>query len=193
MNGFSRAPRRKPAFRLLGLGMTAIGLGLLSPGLIEGSPIRRAHDASAAHEDSMAHPGVFRTWPEYLTGGPSVWSTHVHPPLTLDVRLAIWHAIKTDPGDTSPWIQFLLYKQSLDEARFDHFHPRISKALAKLPAPHTVGPVVNPLPSTTPSSGPSTPPNESQQIQPQAVPEPGAWLVAMGMAGWGLWWRRRAR
>jgi hypothetical protein len=219
----SRTPRRKPACRLLGLRLLVLGAGLLAPGLVAAAPIRsagelaearHARDAAvnrAVHEDSAAHPGIFRSWSAYLMGGPSVWSTLVHPPVTQSVETAIWHALKTDPGDTarpaargeggrrpaegssaSPWIEFLLWKRSLDEARFDHFHPKVSRALGKLSAPQTGTQGTTPA-ASNPGSGTSTPPVQGQQIQPNPVPEPGSFLVALGLAGWGLWWRRRAR
>ena len=31
---------------------------------------------------------------------------------------------------------------------------------------------------------------QPQSLTPQ-VPEPGPWLLALGMTGWGLWWRRQ--
>jgi len=122
-------------------------------------------------------------------GGPSVWSTIVHPPVSPSVESAIWKAIRTDPGDTSPWLQFMLYKQSLDPARFAFFHPKVSKALNRLSAATTTqAQAVNP-PSTTPSGSTSSPPTEAQSITP--IPEPRTWLLALGLTGWGVWRFRR--
>ena len=58
--------------------------------------------------------------------GPSVWSHIVHPRVTAAVEHAIWKAIRTDPGESAPWVQFLLWKQSLDPARFAHYHPKLA-------------------------------------------------------------------
>ncbi len=208
MNGFTRTPRHTPAFRLLVLGWMAIGAGLYRPGLLEASPIHRAHGTDealelreeraaertrAAHAESVAHPGIFRSWPEFLLGGPSVWSTLVYPPVTRDAERAIWHALKSDRAESSPWVEFLVYKRSLDQARFDHFHPRVAKALERLSVPQA-GTLATGSGSTATSTGGGTgaAPVQSQQIGPNPVPEPGSWLIAIGLAGWGLWWRRRA-
>jgi hypothetical protein len=201
MDGITRTPRRKPACRLFGLGLLTIGAGLLVPGPALAAPIKSASERAearddaesrAVHEEAAAHPGIFQSWSQYLAGGPSVWSTLVHPPVTQSVETAIWHALKTDPGDSSPWIEFLLWKRGLDEARFDHFHPNVARALEKLSPPRTGTPATSPT-SSNPESGSSTSPVQSQQLGPNPVPEPASWLMALGLAGWGLWWRRRGR
>jgi hypothetical protein len=169
-----------------------IGAGCLGFGRTEAAPIRRAHERIDAHEAYLARSGAFRSWSVYLMSGPSVWSHVIHPRVTPAVESAIWKAIRTDPGETSPWIQFMLYKQSLNPTRFAHFHPKLSPALDQLSASPIGAQVLTPESSTststttTPNSGPTSPLTEGQEI-----PEPATWLVALGMAGWGAWWRRR--
>jgi hypothetical protein len=205
MDGITPTPRRKPASRLLGQGLHAIGVGLSAPGLATAAPIRSAREIAeallaretahtrAVHDAAVAHPGIFKSWSAYLLGGPSVWSTLVHPPVSRSVETAIWHALKTDPPrDANPWIEFLVWKRHLDQARFDHFHPNVARALEKLAPPQT-GPQLASPPPSTPGSGTTTPPLQGQQIGPNPVPEPASWLLAVGITGWGLWWRRRAR
>jgi len=163
-----------------------IGAGCLGLDRVEAAPIHSNHARHDAQEASLARASMSQSWSEYLMGGPSVWSSVIHPRVTPAVELAIWKAIRTDPGDTSPWIQFLLYKQSLDPVRFAHYHPRVSLALNRLSASTTVAQVVTPESSTTPTGGTTTPVTQAQEI-----PEPATWLLAIGLAGWGAWWRRR--
>jgi PEP-CTERM motif len=147
-------------------------------------PVRKQHEAASESRDA------FNTWSEFLKGGPSVWATHEHPIWDYTVREAVWKDIKTDPGGTSPMIDFLLWKQSLDPTRFDLYHPKIGPAIDKLVnTPPTQ--VQSSAPTTTSTS--STSPSEGQTISPPGTetPEPSTWLVAIGMAGWALWRRRR--
>jgi hypothetical protein len=116
----------------------------------------------------------------------------IHPRVTPAVEVAIWKAIRSDRGEESPWIRFLLWKQSLNPTRFARFHPRVALALDRISASPIQAQV---LPATTPTTNPATgsggtsePPTEGQQI-----PEPSTWLIALGMAGWGVWRHRRTR
>ena len=108
------APRWIAASHRFWLGLTLIGAGGLSFETVEAAPIRKDHLSGETHEAalSIAH----HNWAAYLAGGPSVWAHVIHPPVTPAVESAIWKAIRTDPGETSPWIQFLVYKQELDPA-----------------------------------------------------------------------------
>jgi len=152
---------------------------------VEAAPIHRDRERLDEEDAALARAGMFRSWPEYLLGGPSVWSSVIHPRVTPGVEAAIWKAIRTDPGETSPFIQFLLYKQSLDPARFAFYHPKLSPALDRLSASPTAAQVLTPSSSTTPTGGTTSPPTEAQQI-----PEPATWLLAVGMAGWAAWRHR---
>ncbi|MFI5460835.1 MAG: PEP-CTERM sorting domain-containing protein [Isosphaerales bacterium] len=170
----------------LWFGLVLIGGGCLGFEKVEAAPIHGNHAHQDALEASLAHAGRYQSWSGYLMGGPSVWSSVIHPRITPAVESAIWKAIRTDPGETSPWIQFMLYKQSLDPVRFAHYHPNLSPALNRLSASSTVAQVVTPGSSTTPNGGTATPLTLGQEI-----PEPATWLLAIGLAGWGAWWRRR--
>jgi hypothetical protein len=191
MDGFTRQTKRLIRCHAFWLGLV-VSVALASP-RTQAAPIHRDHetDREAARIAAKAAAGGYRTWSEYLTGGPSVWSAVIHPPVTKSVEGAIWKAIHKDPGESSPWIQFLLYKQSLDPARFAFFHPQVSKALARLAtAPKTPTQALTP-PPTTPSSTPSSPPTQGQSITP--IPEPSTWLLTLGFSGWACWRFRRAR
>jgi hypothetical protein len=169
----------------------AIAVVLASIGRAEAAPIRKQHDAELAGE------GIPQGWSHFLLGGPTLWATHEqHPLYDLHVRTAIWNIIKTDPGGENPMIAYLLWKQSLDPARFDHFHPSIGPAIDKLVAPKvalTSTPPASPPSQSTPGT-PTTPPSEGQQITPPTTtPEPSTWIMAVGMAGWAFWRCRKRR
>lgn len=162
MNGITRTPRPVWASRLLLVLLTLYGALFSDFGKTEASPI-------------------YSTWSEYLLGGPSVWASVPHPPVTPAIEAEIWQDIKTDPSGSDLMIQYLLWKESLDPTRFASYHPKLAPALTKI--------------ASTPSTG-------SQQVGnppgtggtgPQAVPEPSAWLLALTLTGWGLWRRHRGR
>ncbi|WP_074314829.1 PEP-CTERM sorting domain-containing protein [Singulisphaera sp. GP187] len=85
-----------------------------------------------------------------------------------------------DPRST-PWVQYLLWRQGLNIARFNHYHPVLGPVLEQLPPP--VAPPTNP-----PASGEIIPPIE---VHPNG-PEPSSIIVALGLAGAGIWWRSRS-
>jgi len=122
---------------------------------------------------------IYSTWSEYLMGGPSVWASVPHPPVTPAIEAEIWQDIKTDPGGSNLMVQFLLWKQSLDPTRFALYHPKLSPALTKLKNPTTGSQQVGNPPPATGGNHP-------------AVPEPSAWLLALTLTGWGLWSRHRS-
>lgn len=188
MNGFTRTPGRIRSARLLWLGTVVLGLSICG--------VNRA-DASAIHhaEKGSANTGISDpTWSEYLMGGPSVWSTVAHPMLTPAIEAEMWKSIRTDPPpDTDAVVQFFLYRQSLDPARFDHYHPRVAAALSKIESEAATA-------STTPATSSTTPTDQAQQITPpsspasspgvETVPEPATILLTVGMAAYAVWWRR---
>jgi hypothetical protein len=140
----------------------------------------------------LVDPASYRTWSEYLMGGPTVWSSVAHPALTPAIEASMWKAIKSDPPpDTDAVVQFFMFRQSLAPTRFDHFHPRIATALSKIEAqlitPATPTATATPATTTTTTS----PTEQAQQLTPAAVPEPATLFLTLGLAGYALWWRRR--
>jgi hypothetical protein len=134
-----------------------------------------------------------KSWSEYLLAGPTVWDHVRHPLVTEAVRHEIRNALKTDPGGTALVVQFLLNKQSLDPARFDHYHPNLVGPLSKFKTPTTTDIPTTGAQVLTPNTPPTTePPTTTGPQTLEPVPEPGALLMALGMAGWA-WWRRRVR
>ena len=186
MIGFTRAGWRLRVSRLVGIGLIATCWGAVDSRTALGSPIRTAH-----HRDEavVADREAARSWSTYLLAGPHVWSSIIHPQVTPDVRTAIWKALRSDSPESSAWVQFLLWKQSVDPERFAHFHPRVSPALNRISSADLAPLVVQP---TTAPPDTTTPVTQAQSLT-SAVPEPGPWLLALGMTGWGLWWRRRGR
>jgi hypothetical protein len=188
MNGFTRTPWRIVKSHAVWIGLTLLAGGFVGSGTVDGSPIHKDHLSHETHDAAVEPSHRYRSWSAYLLGGPSVWSHVIHPPVTPAVVSAIWKAIRTDPpGDSNAWVHYLLYKQSLNPARFAHWHPGIAVALHRLAPPVTGPQVLSPAPGTSSSSGPPAP------LQAQEIPEPMPWLIVLGMAGWGLWWRRRHR
>jgi hypothetical protein len=186
MNGFTRTPRRiRTRFRLW-LGWVVLGVGLWGSTQAEAAAIHHARKTQSVD------PASFRTWSEYLMGGPTVWSSVAHPALTPAIEASMWKAIKSDPPpDTDAVVQFFMFRQSLAPARFDHFHPRIAAALSKIEA-QLITPATATPATTTPATTTTTSPTEqAQQLTPAPVPEPATLFMTLGMAGYALWWRRR--
>jgi hypothetical protein len=187
MDGIARTTRWTAASYHLWLGLTLLGAGSLLANRVE---------AAAIVHSAKIHKVEFgRSWSEYLLGGPSVWDKVPHPPLTEAVKREIRRALKTDTDGTAPMTQFLLYRQSLNPARFDHYHrwlvgplSRFNTPTTSTTTPTTTGAQVVTTPSTT------TPTTEAQTTggpSPQTVPEPETLLLAIGMVSWAVWWRRR--
>jgi hypothetical protein len=188
MIGFRRAGRGRAVSFVVGIGLVATGWGVLAPPPVVASPIKGSHHR---YEAVDAEREAARSWSAYLLAGPKLWSSVIHPSVTPEVRNSIWHALRTDAAETNPWVHFLLWKQSLDPARFARNHPHVAPVLNRISTVKVVTPVTQT--SSTPGTGTpvtSTPLTQPQTIAP-AVPEPGAWLLAVGMTGWGLWRRRR--
>jgi hypothetical protein len=193
MKGFTRPPWRIVESSAVWFGLIVIGSGCLGFGQANASPIRRTHRTDAVEAYlARSHSGTFHPWSAYLLGGPSLWSGVIHPRVNSGVETAIWKAIRSDRGEESPWIRFLLWKQSLNPTRFARFHPHVALALDRISAYPTQAAMLPPItPTTNPtpgSGGTGQPPTEAQQI-----PEPSTWLISLGMAGWGAWWHQRKR
>jgi hypothetical protein len=173
--------------RLVGIALIAGACGFFANmSSAVASPIK----ASLRHKDEVrldAEAG--HSWSAYLLAGPKMWSSVVHPSVTPDVRAAIWKALGSDAPESTAWVQFLLWKQSLDPERFALNHPHIAPVLDRISSASLGTQTITPPTTTTPDTTPLTQP---QSLTP-VVPEPGPWLLALGMTGWGLWWRWRAR
>lgn len=199
VNGLTRRPGR---------GRTS-GLVLLV--LIGGLAVERQSCAAPTRGTSYVVPpdqvGLFRTWSRYLSRGPQTWSRVPAPEFSPAIRGTIWKVLRTDTQAqalANPMIDYLLWRQSLNPARFARNHPRLSPALTQLlRVPTVIGgtppPSILPVPQSQVSpqtvTGPAPvsprPQTIPQTVVPPAVPEPNSLLVAGGMAAWGLWWRRR--
>jgi hypothetical protein len=196
VNGFTRRPGRIGSRSLLGLLLLWAGLFGFLPA------------ECATVKKFTLTPGeaqVFRTWTKYLSTGPQVWSTTQAPTFTPAIRSTIWQVLKTDTQAqalANPMIDYLLWRQSLNPVRFTANHPRLSPSLSQLlnsptlPAgtpPPTFTPIPQVQPVTSSPQGVTPPliPPSPQGISPVAIPEPSSILLALGMTGLGLWWRRR--
>jgi hypothetical protein len=181
MNGLTRTPRRIGAVDRLWLGLVVLGVTLWSSTRAEAAAIHHVHKTPAVD------PAAYRTWSEYLMGGPTVWSSVAHPALTPGIEASMWKAIKSDPPpNTNAVVQFFMYRQDLAPARFDHYHPRIAKALSKIEAE-----LATPTTATTTATTSTPPTQQAQELTPATVPEPSTLFLTLGMAGYALRWRRR--
>ena len=124
----------------------------------------------------------FRTLPYWQ------WPEHPHVPTAL--RIAVDHGFLPQ----TPFTNYLKWRQSLDPARFDYYHPRVAYLLSleNVSTPAIVStPVVPPV--VQPQAQTITPP---PLLPPQAqtvVPEPGSLSVALAMiasAAAARSWRR---
>jgi hypothetical protein len=187
MNGFLRPHSRVVVFSIIRYGVILLGAGLHGFGTADAAPIHSVHKRFDAEEAWITHSSGSRAWAEYLVAGPSAWSSIIHPQVSPAVRSAIWKALRSDRAEASPWVQFLFYKQSLNPDRFARFHPRVALALDRMSA-RPAARVLAQEPVNTPTASPAPP-----LLQAQQIPEPATWLLALGMAGWFAWWRRRSR
>jgi hypothetical protein len=180
---------------------TVAGLGLLGAMPAQGAPTR-------TFTLTPRQANHFQVWSNYLAQGPEVWSSTRPPAFTPAVRTTIWQVLQNDTAEqqlANPMIDYLLWRRSLAPARFSANHPNFAPQLNRLnqllttptPALNIPPPTYVPVPQTVlPTPTPLIPPSK-QSVSPQTVappppiPEPGSLLLAAGMIGWGLWWRRR--
>ena len=179
MNGFTRQPWRIAAHGLPWIGIILIGLGSIGLGQAKAAPIHRFHELADVDRKS------YRTWPEYVLGGPSVWSSVPHPPLTAGIEQAIWRNIQSDPSESNPTVQFFVYRENLAPRRFDHNHPRLARELHKIVAAAEA--------QQATSSAPAPTSVQAQELGSAAqVPEPASLFIALAMTLCVLWRRHRA-
>ena len=98
----------------------------------------------------------------------------------------MWKNIRSDPPPhITPLVSFFMWKQNVDAKRFDHYHPKVSKALH-----HIKAEMISTTPTSTPTL-PITPSIPTDQAQELTTPEPATIFMAAGMAVYAIWWRRR--
>src|SRR5258708_6958684 len=129
----------------------------LSAGSAEASPIRKYQLTARATTD-------LRTWSSFLSGGVQLWARRSAPRITAAVRGAMAQALGSW-NHSSPWVQYLLWRQGLNPARFNRYHPQMVAYLNPLPPPKTTCPCNCPCtpckttkPPKTVSPGNITPP-----------------------------------
>jgi hypothetical protein len=132
--------------------------------------------ASPIHAFRVATPDVLGpAWAQFLAGGPTLWADATPPSLPTGLILPYQNGALVE----TPFVDYLVWRRSLDPARFDQNHPKIAPALGQLIPPTTAVPG-----STTIGTPPINP-------QPQnGVPEPASLPLALSLIAAGLWWRR---
>jgi hypothetical protein len=175
-------------------GLMVIGLAIILSQCVATRAATIRHSRAPESDDT-----VLKEWSRYVLAGPTVWADDPHPPVTAAVESEIWKSVRTDPGGTSPIVEFLLWKQSLDPTRFAHYHPKLAPVLHRIAhsrlSTTTTQQAITPTTNTggSRSSTPSAPvTTEPQNLIPSASPEPSTLLLATGMAAWAVV-RGRAR
>src|SRR5262249_9431997 len=107
MNGFARLRSRHKKSAIFWFGLLAVGAGCVPFGRLQAAPILSVHKKDTAEVFAERY-SRFHPWSAYLLGGPKVWAHVIHPRVTSEVVTAIWHAIRSDRAERSPWIRFLL-------------------------------------------------------------------------------------
>jgi hypothetical protein len=154
---------------------------ILAPDAASASPIR-------AHRLSVATPPPSRfgpAWSRFLAGGPSLWEVRRAPAIPSHLVLAVQNGLLVP----TPFVDYLLWRRTLDPTRFDRYHPRIGPELSRL-SPSialTNPPFTRPVP--VPLVLAPTPSNPQAQL---GTPEPGSFAVLLVLAGaFGAYQRRR--
>jgi hypothetical protein len=193
VNGFTQRPGR-PA--RIGLCLLLLGMGWLFSVPAQAAPVRR-------YTVPAGELPVFRAWSNHLSAGPQVWSTRRPPPFTPGIQSTIWQVLRTDsPAQAlnNPMIDYLLWRRSLNPVRFDSNHSRLGPSLSQLltlqppttspglPPPNAVPQVPAPTRPQTVESPPIISPRP--QEPPAPIPEPSSLLVAVGILGFGVMYRR---
>lgn len=151
----------------------AVFLLIVSALPAQASPIRHYHQ----HASSI--PRDLRSWVNFLSGGPGVWSQVHAPPLTSHVRQLIAQELLSPDPTSSPTVSYLEWRRNLNPARFDHWHPHLGPTLQSLLPPAICCcccrcPTLNPNPSPQGQSADSNPtPNPNPGPGPKSIPIPG--------------------
>lgn len=132
----------------------------------------RGHHLHRVHAESTLGPA----WGRFLSGGPALWAVARSPRIPSGSTLLSQNGRLVE----TPFVDYLLWRRSLNPARFDHYHPFLGPALGSLLPPPTTP--TRPTPGGRTGGGP--PPVNPQ---PQnGVPEPGSILVGLVLASAAL-------
>jgi hypothetical protein len=94
----------------------------------------------------------------------------------------------------SSFVAYLEWRRSLAPRRFDHYHPRLAKAIitdTQIRQSLVDTPPVTPPTNVVPAPGGVTPPTDVVIPPTVSAPEPSTALIALVLIGAGLWARRR--
>ena len=168
MDGFNSRMTRLQSGRssmLRRLSIAAVLITLAQGAPTEASPIRNRSLYAQGIHASVVSSGL--NWREYLNGGSSLWSTTPPPRIPSGIRLATVNGqlVRTQ------FVDYLLWRRSLDPARFDAHHPNISGPLAQIL-----------VPPKTPVEVPPAVPPQGQVVVPETKP---LWM-AMILTGFGF-------
>lgn len=147
--------------------------------------------AAAASIAPPTHASGYHKRLEFSAENPAGWRNSVwyklygeHPNVPDSLRREVAAGKLPD----TPFVNYLRWRQSLDAARFDHYHPRVAMLLAE----QSLTPPASSVPATAPpQSQTSTPgaPGSPPVIPPEGqtiVPEPGTFSIACLLAATGF-------
>ena len=184
MDGLTQRSKRFAASRRIWYGCLAATASLFGSSPAHAGPIHRDHETRAERIAGRAARrvpklvGVFDGRPECLVDDRSSAS---------DALSRIGN-LEGDP-DRSRRNKPLGPVHALEAKRRSDqvcsFSPQGRGVLDKLSAAPTTAVQVLTSPPSTPSNDTPSPPTQAQSIT--QIPEPGPWLLALSMAGWGLW------
>lgn len=140
----------------------------------EASPIRQFRVTARGARD-------LRVWSNYLARGVEVWAHTRAPHISGAVKRAMVQALKSADPRSTPWVQYLLWRQGRNPERFNFYHPQLGPVLQQLPPP-----VAPPTPPINPPA-----PEIINPPPDPVVPEPSTLLVSVVLLGAALWWRGR--
>lgn len=168
--------------------------------------------ASGSAEASRIHGSISArgsgAWARYLGGGPALWARVHDPVVTPGIKAMMFESTRSTDPSLAPMAQFLIWRRELNPPRFDHWHPFLGPAVARLmnqiasvptvTAQFLPPPMIAPPPPIVPIPVPQpqiiTPPPVIPPpaiVPPPQTPEPSTWMISVMLIGSGVWWRWR--
>src|SRR4051794_35553461 len=90
-------------------------LAMVSARTAQANPIRH-------HQVSSRSTQELRAWNNFIAGGQSLWAGARTPKISDRIRALLVRSVQGADPSSDPNVQYLLWRQSLNPARFDHWH-----------------------------------------------------------------------
>jgi hypothetical protein len=137
--------------------------------MAEASPIRH-------HRVTSESAPKLPAWQKFLHGGPELWARAQPPEIGTEIHHMMNHGLKSADPMANLNVEYLMWRQSLDPARFDHFHPRVGRELQAMLTPTSASPSTNPGSTvepeqlSPPTPTPATPSSSTSTSTPTSTP-----------------------